>query len=101
MVIPPVGRSNETSTKTVQSSFSKAQIVPFVTYVDAKKQEVTRIPTLRALYPCTLELKTGRKRRSFQAQEVARVPTLRALYCCTLELLKTIHPFYLLKEKIF
>lgn len=30
--------------------------MPFVTYVDAKKQEVTRVLTLRVLYPCTLEL---------------------------------------------
>ena len=65
MVILPVGRSQ----KTVQSSFSKAQTVPFVTYVDAKKQEVTRVPFLRALYPCTLELlnRNRQKKKKFSS----------------------------------
>ena len=70
MVILPVGRSQ----KTVQSSFSKAQTVPFVTYVDAKKQEVTRVPFLRALYPCTLELLN---RKPAEKEEVFKLKKLQ------------------------
>lgn len=54
MVILPVGRSKEASTKTAQSSFSKAQTVPFVTYVDAKKARSykgTNLTGVILLYP--------------------------------------------------
>ena len=47
MVILPVGRSQ----KTVQSSFSKAQTVPFIIYVDAKKARSYKDTNLTGVIP--------------------------------------------------